>query len=223
MLAFAIMADVGDDLRGWLAPRLLASGWRLGDDGAVTTAAGEATGVTWAVRPPTAHAARPWHQPTSPCRFVAPLAGYVELAAGDGDVERPLARALARIGRGVVARLADDRAWSTVALRTVAVEDAVALGGLDDGAALLDRDPASAYAADVVARVVAAAASRGLKVALRWRRTERNPLELFRVQPEGSDQLYPPVWASEGRAIDRLHPLRGLTVALWLHDVAALD
>jgi hypothetical protein len=208
----------------WLAPRLAARGLAPGDDGVVRTLAGDDRGVRWTLAGD-ALSARPWHVTTSPCPFVGRWRGYLRIAPADGVdvVDRDVARSLAQVGRGVVARLDDDRAVATVSLATVDVEAAATPTGLDAGERLLDRDPASAYASDVLDRLAAAAASRGLRSGLRWRRDARNPIELYRVQPFGSDQLYPPVWGRAGVAIDPLRALRGLTVELWLHDLDALD
>lgn len=223
MLAFAIMADDGGDLRAWLGPPLAAAGLALDDDGALRGPGdGDRAPVRWAIGGAEL-AARPWHLATSPCPFVAPRAGYLVVTPTGGGVPREVARALARVGRGVVARTGDDRAVATVALAEVDVEAATAPGGLDGGERLLERDGGGAYAHDVLERIAAAAVARGLRTGLRWRREGRNPVELYRVQPFGSDQLYPPVWGREGTSIDPLRALRGLTVALWLHDLDALD
>ena len=236
VLALAIMAEVGGDLRGWLGPRLAAAGFRLDEDGAVRAEGGEPAVASWRLLERAALATRPWHQEASPCPFVDALAGYVVLGPGpDGAVPAALTRAVAHAGRGVVARLDDDRAWPTVALCQVDVEHATSAAGLDDGARLLERDPATAYAADVVARIAAAAAGRGLNAHVVWRANDRitgritdrlsgrNPVEIHRVQPFGSDQAYPPVWGKAGAAFDPLRALRGLTAELWLHDLTGLD
>ena len=213
MLAFAIMAEVDGDGPGWLTARLAAEGHRL-DEAAIEIVASERFG------------SRPWHAVSSPCPWLGPLAGYVVVTPPAGlPVPPDLARALMRVGRGVVARLDDDRAIAAVALATVPVEEAVAAGGLDAGARLLERDPAGAYAADVMARIKDAVAGGGLRIGLTWQHADatRNPIELQRVQPFGSDQAYPPVWGKGGASFDRIRPLRALLVALWLLDLAALD
>lgn len=226
VLGFAIMAEVGGDLRGWLTARLAAAGYRLDEDGGLRAATGDDLGLAWSLAAGDDLAARPWHVASSGCPFVGPLAGYLRLtpAAGAGAPPAAVVEALARLGRGVVARLDDDRARAAVALRAVAIEDATAPDGLDRGALLLDRE-SGAYAADVLGRIKAAAAAAGLRIGLTWQpdgeRRDRNPVVLQRVQPIGSDQAYPPIWLRGGGSIDPLRPLRGLTVELWLDDVEA--
>ena len=221
MLGFALMVEVGGDLRGWLAAGLATAGYRLDDDGGLRTARGDDLGLAWSLA-----AGDPRLEST--CPFVGPPAGTLRLTAtaGGGDPPAALVRALARLGRGPVVRDGDDRVWSTVGLRAIAIEDATAPDGLEGGALLLER-AAGAYATDVLARLGASAAAAGLRVGLTWQaddeRRDRNPIVLQRVQPSGSDQAYPPIWLRGGRSIDPLRPLRGLIAELWLHDLGPLD
>lgn len=223
VLLFAIMAEVGGDLRGWLTAQVVATGYRFDDDGRLRTAGGAALG-RWAVLTGDELAARPWHAATSACPFVAPLAGYLRLTRAEGAPPIALLHALARLGRGVVAREADDRVGLAVALRQVTIEDATAADGLAHGARLLER-AAGVYALDVLGRIKAAVGAAGLRVGLTWRndgdREGENPVVLQRVQPLGSDQAYPPIWLRGGGSIDPLRPFGGLAVDLWLYDVEA--
>ena len=105
MFAFAIMAAPVDDLRAWVTDALTPYGYALG-------AAGEVDG-------PAAYAARPWHVARSRCPFVGPLAGYVTIEpVWETFADHPeLKLGILREGRGVIARLDDDRALAAVALR----------------------------------------------------------------------------------------------------------
>jgi hypothetical protein len=110
----------------------------------------------------------------------------VESAVGADDGARPLARAW-RIGCSVVARLA------SIGVPTVALRRSQSRRGRIAGPTMarrVDHDP-PAYAAKRRRPRGRTAASRGQG---RAHAPPRQIIELFGVQPEGSDQLCPPVW-----------------------------
>lgn len=185
---------------------MIALAWHGAADeaGALAASAGR-------LEAPARFAGRPWHAATSPCPFVGPLAGYVVVAA---DTPPAQVAALARAGRGVVADVDADAAWSAIELRRFSLADVLAPGGLAAGEALLSLAPDSAYAADVLDRVERALAAAGLTARLGWGGAA-NPVHAFRLQPVGSDQLYPPAWSAGGGVRDLVDPLRGLSVELW--------
>lgn len=223
MFAFGIMAAPVDDLRTWVSDRLAPYGYALGDGGEVIERGREFNGLRYRVDGPEAYAARPWHVARSRCPFVGPLAGYVTIEPVWETVaeHRELRLGLLREGRGVIARLDDDRALAAVALRRFDVGAGLGKYGFEDGDCLLTRDEDTPYADDVLDRVHAAARAAGFDAMAGWMSTCHNPVRAHAIEVLPGGPLHRTAW----RAGERVDPdeLRGVEVEIWAYDFAALD
>ena len=228
MWAVALHADAGDDLRGWLEAQLrwYGHGYRLGDDGDLLHGKDPApTGIGWALEPAGAYADRPWHVAGSPCPYVAPLAGYLRLEPRwrEPAEDFELRLACVREGRGVIARLDDDQARTSVARQPRALRNVGSKFGFDDGAELLTRDEGP-YASSVLEEARAAAAAAGYGIEAGWMATSHNPCRLSWVERAGVEGMVPAVWElASGRLVDPDQAFAGQELALWLYDFAVLD
>lgn len=229
-LATAIMTrEPVADLRAHLNERLRP--WRLRldeDEGSWLVYQDDVMlGIHYEIVPPEAFADRPWRRPQHPCPFVGSLAGYVrwDYRFEYSPVEeiREFALALLREGRGVTARLEDDRAFEAVRLHTFDLPSALGKWGIHDGDALLTRDegPYSEYVLDAVYRAIAGAGCQYAHVS--WMSTCHNPLRISSFQPAGSDRLYPALWGPDGELADPDQALSGARVDLWTYDFEPLD
>ncbi|MBL8620497.1 MAG: hypothetical protein JNK64_04310 [Myxococcales bacterium] len=223
MFAFAIMAAPVDDLRAWVSDKLAPYGYALGDGGEVIERGREFNGLRYRVDGPDVHAARPWHVARSRCPFVGPLAGYVTIEpVWETLVEhRELRLGLLREGRGVIARLDDDRALAAVALRRFDVRWQLGKYGFEDGDCLLTRDGDMPYAADVGDRVDAAIRAAGFDVETTWTPTCHNPLRVRDEQLVHDGPLLPLVWRDGVRV--EVAALHGVEVEIWAYDFDVLD
>lgn len=196
--------DVADDdrLAAVMNRRLAGAGFALAPTRDIVDAAGLATGWSWRTDGAEQYARRPWHVARSPCRFVGTCRGYLRVQACWPRTRAcdDLWRALAIAAGGVVARLDDDRARSTVALVRRSLAEAVDGHGLDDGDALLTREPGP-YLDDVVARVADALAVAGLAAVVHVVAGRHDPIA-----------------ASIGAA-----SLAGLEVELWLRELSVVE
>jgi hypothetical protein len=171
---------------------------------------------------PDTFADRPWHRAKHDCPFLGSLAGYVcwkyDLQSTPmEDIER-LACVLLREGRGVTARLADDRSFEAVRLCTFNFPGVLDKFGVEDGDAMLTHDE-GAYSKHVLGAVHTALIGAGFQRAyVGWMRTSHNPLRLDVVQLDGSDTLYPALWGPDGELCDPDEAMRGLSVDFWAHD-----
>jgi hypothetical protein len=223
VFAFAIMTTPVDDLGAWVSDQLAPYGYALGHGGEVIERGREFNGLRYRVDGPDAYAARPWHVPRSRCPFVGPLAGYVTIEPVWETLaeHQELRLGLLREGRGVIARLDDDRALAAVALRSFDLGSALGKSGFDDGDCMLTRDDDTPYAADVLARVHAAARAAGFDAMAGWMSTCHNPVraDAIAVLADG------PPHRTAGRAgalVDR-DTLSGVAVEIWAYDFDALD
>lgn len=223
MFAFAIMAAPVDDLRTWVTAALAPYGYALGDAGEVIERRHGTSGLRYRVDGPDAYAARPWHVARSPCPFVGPLAGYVTIEPVWETFadHRELKLGFLREGRGVLARLDDDRALAAVALRRFDLGWQLGKYGFEDGDCLLTRDGDTPYATDVVDRVDAAIRAAGFDVETSWSPTCHNPLRVRDEQLVRDWPLLPQVWR-DGARVDP-SALDGVEVEIWAYDFAALD
>lgn len=134
---------------------------------------------------------------------------------------RELRLGLLREGRGVIARLDDDRALAAVARRRFDLGWQLGKDGFEDGDCLLTRDDCTPYAADVVDRVDAAIRAAGFDVETSWSPTCHNPLRVQDEQLVRDGPLLPRAWR-DGVRVDP-GALRGVEVEIWAYDFAALD
>lgn len=168
---------------------------------------------------------RPWHVAEHACPFAGELVGYVLWSYPDSvysfEIET-FALALLKEGRGVTARLDDDRFFEAVKLRRLDLLSIVGKYGFDDGADLLTREEGP-YSRYVLEEVHAAIAAAGCSAAhLSWADTCHNPLRWSSFLPEGSERSSPALWGPDGRLCDPYEALKGRQVELWAYDPAPL-
>lgn len=213
------------DLRAHLNERLRQ--WNLQLDSWLVCEGEYPLDIHYELVPPETFADRPWHRTQHDCPFVGSLAGYM---CWDYDVKgvrveeiRQFALALLREGRGVTARLGDDRSFEAVRLRPFLFPYVLDKVGVDDGDAMLTHD-GGPYSEHVLGAVHSAIAGAGFRLAyVSWMSTCHNPLRLGAVQPEGSDKLYPALWGPDGELCDPDEAMVGFYVDFWAYDFAPLD
>ena len=215
-VVFGVMADVGGESTDpvvFLAAKLADYGYVLADGGEIVDVDGVGTGWAWWSAPAEAYVDRPWHSDRSPCPFLGACLGYVGVRAlwGSPDDEENLWIALARTTRGIIARIDDDRALQTVTLQRRALSSVWDRHGIDDGDALLTRDP-GLYFDDVVARIRAAAATVGAKVYTF--ETCHNPIRRAEWDEQGVPIEETPAERRRWEAVE---------VELWLRDVCVTE
>ncbi|APR88140.1 Hypothetical protein A7982_13489 [Minicystis rosea] len=209
------------DLRAHLNERL--RGWNLRLDSWLVFEGEYPLNIHFEIVAPDTFADRPWHRAQHDCPFVGALAGYVcweyDLQSTLMEEIERFAFALLREGRGVTARLADDRSFEAVRLCTFHFPSVLSKFGVDDGDAMLTHDEGP-YSEHVLGAVRSAIAGAGFQCAyVGWTSTCHNPLRLAVVQPKGSDTLYPALWGPDGELCDPDEALRGVSVEFWAYDL----
>lgn len=227
-IASAIMTpEPVTDLRAHLREALRPWAITLEDDSWLVEQHGRLLDVHYELVPPEAFDDRPWHCPQHACPFVGSLAGYVrwdyDFASAYAEDVRDFALALLRVGRGVTARLEDDRSFEAVKLRSFDLPGALSKWGVEDGDAMLTRDEGP-YSEHVLGAIYRAMADAGCQRGhVSWMSTSHNPLRVSAFQPTGSDKLHPALWGSDGRLVDPDVALAGRTVEFWAYDFDTLD
>lgn len=136
--------------------------------------------------------AAPWFEVDSNCRFVGPVAGFLNWESWmKGKEELAFARDLLWATRGYLARTGREGRFEAVVDEDFPLRDAASKHGFHDGDFFLDEEPD--YAQYVRDRIVAAVAALGLRPELFNGGTGHNPHRIDQFVPRGN-QTYASAW-----------------------------